>query len=282
MIPILSIGAASASGGKLAILGAGARHLEAVPLDQQLRQRPAEQARDDQPHRCDRDPALQRRRKAVLLGDRRPPGDRRAMPADQRHRPTITPAALGMPSATAPMVPTRSCRNTKATVTRQRTPRTRPPAARSASRAFTPTVAKKMTSSLSRVVMSKSMSTPRTACTAQRRQGGDEATGDRFRDAVAAQERHPLGDEHADKKDDDPDREGKEVRCDEARNIGHDGSMIVMVRVKPIVAGSSASYAPRGGDRKHGQSNRCGVPVLSTFGALAAEVPAEPGGKTPI
>ena len=47
-------------------------------------------------------------------------------------------------------------------------PRTRPPAARSASRAFTPTVAKKMTSSLSRVVMSKPMSTRKSACTAQR------------------------------------------------------------------------------------------------------------------
>ena len=82
--------------------------------------------------------------------------------------PTITPAAFGMPSATAPIVPITSCRNTKATVTRQRTPRTRPPAARSASRAFTPTVAKKMTSSLSRVVMSKSMSTPRMACTPQK------------------------------------------------------------------------------------------------------------------
>ena len=103
------------------------------------------------------------------------------------------------------------------------------------------------------------------------RQGGDEATGDRFRDAVAAQERDPLRNQDADKKDDDPDREGKEVRCDEARNIGHDGSMIVMMRV---MAGSPARNAPRGDDRKHRQSARCGV--LSTFGALTAEVPAEP------
>jgi hypothetical protein len=48
-------------------------------------------------------------------------------------------------------------------VIRQSIINTRPPAAKSASRAFTPTVAKKITSSRSRVVISKPISTPNTA-----------------------------------------------------------------------------------------------------------------------
>ena len=219
MTPILSIGAASASGGSAPSSGAGSRHLEAVPLDQQLRQRPAEQARDDQADRRDRDAALQRRRKAVLRGDRRPPGDRRAVPADQRHRADDHARRLRQAERHRADGADRSCRKTKATVTRQSMPRTRPPAARSASRAFTPTVAKKMTSSLSRVVMSKPMSTPRKRVHRPESQRGDEAAGDRFRDAVAPQELDPLGDQHADEEDHDADGEREEIRRHEFRGL---------------------------------------------------------------
>ena len=217
----------------------------------------------------------------MLLGDRRPPGDRRAVPADQRHRPDDHAGGLGHAERHRADGADQVLQEHEGDRDEAEDAEDAPARRQIREPGIHP----------DRREEDDEQPVPRRHVEADvdsedgvhppERQGSDEATGDRFRDAVAAQERHPLGDEHADKKDDDADREGKEVRCDEARNIGHDGSMIVMMRVKPIVAGSSASYAPRGGDRKHRQSNRCGVPVLSTFGALAAEVPAEPGGRTP-
>ena len=72
----------------------------------------------------------------------------------------MTPAAEGSPNNQAPSVPTPFCRNTNSTVSTHSTASARPPTQRSASRALTPTVAKKMTSSLSRVVISKTISIP--------------------------------------------------------------------------------------------------------------------------
>ena len=202
-------------GRQISVLGGGSRHLEAVPLDQELRQRPAEQARDDQPHRRDRDPALQRRRKAVLLGDGRPPGDRRAVPADQRDRPDDHAGRLRhaerhrADGADQVLQEHEGDRDEAedaedAPARRQiREPGIHPD--RREEDDEQPVPRRHVEADVD----------PEDGVHPPERQGGDEATGDRFRDAVAAQERHPLRDEHADEEDDDADGQREEVGRDE-------------------------------------------------------------------
>ena len=86
MTAILSIGAASDSGGNSPGGTSSGLGCEAVAFDQELRQRPSEQAGYDEPERRHRDAGLEGGRKAVLLGDGGTPGNGGSVSAYKRNR----------------------------------------------------------------------------------------------------------------------------------------------------------------------------------------------------
>ena len=117
-------------------------------------------------------------------------------------------------------------------------------------RAFTPTVAKKITSSRSRVVMFEADLQTEDLVDCPEGQGGDKAAGDRLGNVVGAEERHALRDQHADEEDDDADREGQEVRCDDVACFGHVSLSLAPPATHCLL--QARRSAANGGSSKHG------------------------------